>query len=318
MMVESYIKTILFERKQAIITGLGELAYVHRSARAFPEADGSMKLYPPREELVFTADENAAFDNGLSELIARREHLSIADAKRIVSEYAKHVRSRLDAEGEYAMEGVGVFFTKDGTIGFRPHAREDRPVLHEVIVYPIKREQRDVREESSAEAGHTVSSSSGSTVLITGFSVLLLLALSVVYGIFVKKDGFNLIEAFEGAPHDTLQVREKNTQRLSPDSLQDDSAAYSSGAAGIPDTVSAKTGRVYLIAGSFKTMKGAEDLLKEVQTKDPSVRPSLILPAPKYPKFKVAVWSGNTKEEAAEAYNTLSAVFGKDIWVFEY
>ena len=139
MMVENYIRTILFERKQAVVAGLGTLEYVHRSAWSSREPDGSTKLCPPREELVFTADENAAFDNGLSELIARREHLSIADAKRIISEYAKHVRSRLDAEGKYAMEGVGIFFLERAGVSFRAdEGGESRlPVLHEVIVYQI-------------------------------------------------------------------------------------------------------------------------------------------------------------------------------------
>lgn len=313
-MVENYIKTILFKRKQVVIIGFGELVYAHRSAWTSPESDGSVKLHPPGEELIFNNDENIAVDNGLCEQIARNEHLSVADAKRIISEYVKHVRSHLEKE-EYSLDGIGVFFLKDGDVSFRPDAPEDYTALHEAILYPIK---RDDREEASASSAHMLHPSSGRTVLVSGFSVLIFLALAVVYGIFVKKEGFNLIEAFQGTPSDTLQVREKNTQRLSYDSLQDDSMALRPGPTGLLDTISEKTGRFYLIAGTFKTIKGAEDLLVKVQAKEPSVKPSLILPAPKYPKFKVAVWSGNTKEEAAEAYERLSIMFGKDIWVFEY
>jgi hypothetical protein len=115
MDVGFYVSELLELHDRVSVPGLGQLARVRKSGY-YNEAEQA--FYPPGYELQFQPG-IANEDNALINYIADKKNISFESAKYFIEKYINNLQQEA-LTNEVPMGGIGVFYTQDGQLSFRP------------------------------------------------------------------------------------------------------------------------------------------------------------------------------------------------------
>jgi len=122
MLLENYIKDLLYRYDCVIVPGLG--AFVVKHEDAIIDVDTN-DFFPPRRKLVFNGQLQSD-DALLINYIGQKENLDHEDAKTFLSAYVKDLMKALSEEGSFEFRGLGKLqMEEENQISFIPQDRHN-------------------------------------------------------------------------------------------------------------------------------------------------------------------------------------------------
>jgi cell division septation protein DedD len=343
--VETVLRRLIVEFEFVILPGFGALLCHHIPASY--DADSGV-FSPSMKKLAF--NEFLKLDDGLlANFISRHEQIPHQDAVGYIKDYIEKLWSRLEAQGEARIAGIGVFSKNvEGKLVFDPgkesHFKDEWYGFKSVsarLATSINRPRVvTVRENEYVEEGIEILeeetgsgtkwwrwAAAAAVVGIVGyFSVFF------VSGNLENQSTLNPFAELFANPSSRLEAQPsavdvapvlsiaQGDAIVPTDSEKDfvivEEAKPADQAEALAHTEVHTQGDFYVIAGAFKGSRQAGVLLQ--QLKEKGFENTILLPADvSNSKVKVAIASYTSEGEAYEASRKLKDVIGEVGWVFK-
>ncbi|MBS3807985.1 MAG: SPOR domain-containing protein [Bacteroidales bacterium] len=131
MDIPHIIKDMLTRREGLVIPGLGSLTSAFQPASIRPD---QKLIQPPRKKLRLDTKVQTDADEVLASELATRQNISLEKAREQIQKYVDEIHNQLNTKGRYEIEGIGVLEKKlAGTIQLKEAATAESDLGFEAL-----------------------------------------------------------------------------------------------------------------------------------------------------------------------------------------
>jgi hypothetical protein len=278
MNIDRIIHELIFKNNSVSIPGLGTLSLHYSSAEINKLTH---RISPPVYELLFNTSTNSD-DNSLMSTILDEYEMDKESAEKELENWVKNIVSGLDQGQEYLIKEVGIFKKSGSGIDFKVDVNSYLLAGNlglEVTKVPIFELEGEIEKQKPIHQIQPGRSKHIKELIASAIALIIILTGVVLYRLELLQQGMdNFLGMFADsnefkfekyATNDTLSGRtdartlkrkallyaeQQNNQKLENKEVISDS---------LPNRVI----KYYLIAGSFRTSRNAENLLRELKSK---------------------------------------------------
>jgi cell division protein FtsN len=330
--MEKYIKELLFENDCVVVPGFGGFLTQYVSADIHPITH---KFIPPFKKVAFN-EQLQTNDGVLINAICQCELISKDEAIHKIKEFTDNAKDILSKRNLFELKDIGRFFyNTENKLEFEPETKtnylEESYGLSEIFFKPIERNfttmnkpsqvGKPVRQKqaNTSEEGQEGPKKSQAGLII--FAVLFLLLGGATTFLYFNQDNQDLASI---NPFVILQEQNKNTVVETPPVVVADTVAEEPIAEVTTEeqpiereeVITSKTGRYFVVIGSFKRKDNAFKVKENFESQSQSV--SIIEPYGKKKFYRVSIADFETIDEAKTKMEELKASYGKNIWILTY
>ncbi len=280
--IKDYIKDLLFTNQGVIIPGLGGFVSEYEPA-AFDVSEN--KFLPPSKKITFNPEYNYS-DSLLIEFISEKEKTRIEQAKKMLDDFVKESKYKLNKGEEINFPGIGILSQKTkGSIQFKQNKDSNLLIdsfgLHSIKTTPITKPQ--TTKSSKIQAEHKNQKSYKKVIILSASAIVFLCLVGLSWYLTKGFSDFSLITKSKNIDKEELNQQviintEKNLDSIAKaDSIKaiinhsidentdkKDALFYEE-----PEKQESKPqySAYHIIAGSFKRMENAEKFSSKLKTK---------------------------------------------------
>ena len=358
MLVENYIKNLLFEYDCVVIPELGGFITRQHPANIHPITN---RFLPPSKGIAFN-EQLKVNDGLLISSISREENIERESAVKLVNDYVHFVSEKLKSAKQYFLKDIGkIFYNPENNLEFEPYDKinylEDSFGLTELFFKPIERnfnemskipprvvrpiakkrpatvksQPKKIKDVQIDEFGDETKSSQGFKAIY--FLPLILLMASAIGLFYLNKTGKSLATMVPGTTIAEEKSRPVNVDTLnsiantSSETPEDPQAEFNT-----EENNSVESDRSEAIApssnnapkkGQYYIVIGSFGVEKNANKLKRKIAaeggsPIVIAPSGDSKFYKVAVAAHDHLPKAVQQMEELRGTYGNSIWVLTY
>lgn len=301
MLLETYIKDLLYRYECVIIPGFGAFLTQHQSAKV---DKSSNRFYPPRKVLTFNRQLQSN-DGLLAHYVASIENCSYETALQKTRDFARNISLQLSAKETVVLKSIGEFYLNtENSVQFAPLNKENfNTASFGLTTFSSSQVYREDSKELTASTT-IFTSHKKEQIPYLKYAAIALIALTI--------SGFGGVKLYEGQIKSSNFSERQKANTLLENKIQEATFIIENPLSTLELTLPRQEGKYHVIAGAFRIEENATKKLNQLLNKGFSAR---AIGANKYGLHMVVYSSHENRKEATKSLLKIKNNENKDAWI---
>lgn len=301
MLLETYIKDLLYRYECVIIPGFGAFLTQHQSAKV---DKSSNSFYPPRKVLTFNRQLQSN-DGLLAHYVASIENCSYETALQKTRDFARNISLQLSAKETVVLKSIGEFYLNtENSVQFAPLNKENfNTASFGLTTFSSSQVYREDSKELTASTT-IFTSHKKEQIPYLKYAAIALIALTI--------SGFGGVKLYEGQIKSSNFSERQKANTLLENKIQEATFIIENPLSTLELTLPRQEGKYHVIAGAFRIEENATKKLNQLLNKGFAAR---AIGANKYGLHMVVYSSHENRKEATKSLLKIKNNENKDAWI---